>query len=118
MPCAAFNLQRFDMTSLQRNVQSKHAGTFHAVGAREWRVLYPRRILGRAHHLCGCERQALGLLRGLRLRRKSDCRSDKNEADPKHHSHTSNETEISHGRVLWQAHWTCFAMGPLASSIG
>jgi len=32
--------------------------------------------------------------------------------------HTSNETEISHGRVSWQARWTYFAMGPLASSIG
>jgi len=30
----------------------------------------------------------------------------------------SNEKEISHGRVLWQIHWNCFAMGPLASSIG
>src|SRR5439155_26247344 len=95
MPCAAFNLQRFDMTSLQRNVQSKHAGTFHAVGAREWRVLHPRRILGRAHHLCGRERQALGLLRGLRLRPKSDFPSDKNEADTKQHSHTPNDKELS-----------------------
>jgi hypothetical protein len=31
---------------------------------------------------------------------------------------TSNEKEISHGRVSWQARWTHFAMGPLASSIG
>src|SRR5882757_632310 len=26
----------------------------------------------------------------------------------------SNETEISHGRVSWQTHWTYFAMGRLA----
>jgi hypothetical protein len=31
---------------------------------------------------------------------------------------TSNEAEISHGRVSWQTRWTYFAMGPLASSIG
>jgi len=29
-----------------------------------------------------------------------------------------NEKEISHGKVLWQAHWSCIAMGALASSIG
>jgi hypothetical protein len=33
-------------------------------------------------------------------------------------SHGPNETEISHGRVPWQTHWTHFDMGPLASSIG
>jgi len=31
---------------------------------------------------------------------------------------TSNEKEISYGRVSWQARRSCFAMGPLASSIG
>jgi hypothetical protein len=30
----------------------------------------------------------------------------------------SNEKEISHGRVLWQTDWSCFAKGPLASSTG
>src|SRR5262245_3950698 len=29
-----------------------------------------------------------------------------------------NEKEISHNMVSWQAHWTYFEMGPLASSIG
>ena len=29
-----------------------------------------------------------------------------------------NETEISHGRVSWQTHWTYFGMGQSASSIG
>jgi hypothetical protein len=29
-----------------------------------------------------------------------------------------NETEISHGRVSWQTHWTYFDMGVLASSFG
>src|SRR5437879_10681371 len=32
--------------------------------------------------------------------------------------HTPNETEISHGRGQWQARRSCFAKGPLASSIG
>src|SRR5882724_9868599 len=32
------------------------------------------------------------------------------------HVHTSNEKEISHGRVSWQTHRTYFPMGPLASS--
>ena len=76
MPCAAFNLQRFDVTGLQRNVQSKHAGAFHAVGARERRVLYPRRIGAHARGLFGCERQVMRLLRDLRLRRKRGPRSD------------------------------------------
>src|SRR5262249_9576487 len=30
----------------------------------------------------------------------------------------SNKKEIRHGRVLWQTFSRCFAMGPLASSIG
>jgi hypothetical protein len=30
----------------------------------------------------------------------------------------SNEKEISHGRVSWQTLRSCFAKGPLASSIG
>jgi len=30
----------------------------------------------------------------------------------------SNEKEISHGTVSWQARWTHFEVGPLASSIG
>ena len=32
--------------------------------------------------------------------------------------HSSNEKEISHGRVSWQTRWTYFEMGPLTSSIG
>jgi len=31
---------------------------------------------------------------------------------------TSNEKEISHGRVSWQARRGCIGMGPLASSSG
>ena len=31
---------------------------------------------------------------------------------------TSNEKEISHGRVPWQALWAHIGIGPLASSIG
>ena len=33
-------------------------------------------------------------------------------------SYPSNEKEMSHGRVSWRTHWTYFAMGLLASSIG
>jgi hypothetical protein len=32
--------------------------------------------------------------------------------------YSSNEKEISHGRVTWQTLWTYFGMGPLASSTG
>jgi hypothetical protein len=34
------------------------------------------------------------------------------------HCFLPNETEISHGRVSWQTHWTNFYLAPLASSIG
>jgi hypothetical protein len=34
------------------------------------------------------------------------------------HAFSSNEKEISHGRVWWQTRETYFGMGPLASSIG
>ena len=30
----------------------------------------------------------------------------------------SNEKEISHGRVSWQTHWTCFEMGLLDAMKG
>jgi hypothetical protein len=33
-------------------------------------------------------------------------------------AHRPNETEISHGRVSWQARWTHFEAGTLASSTG
>jgi hypothetical protein len=43
-----------------------------------------------------------------------DCKTPSEPGDV----HTSNEKEISHGKVSWQTRWTHFAMGPLASSIG
>ena len=49
---------------------------------------------------------------GVRLDR------DANNRDDEEVPHTSNETEISHGRVTWQTHKTYFEVGPLASSIG
>jgi hypothetical protein len=70
-------------------------------------------------------------IRGLRMRHRDDrtvgdgaLRIDglsRDAADADKHedtSHRPNEKEISHGRVSWQARWSRYAMGALASSIG
>jgi hypothetical protein len=44
--------------------------------------------------------------------------AEERDDDVPAHALPSNEKEISHGRVSWQARQTYFKVGPLASSIG